>query len=46
MRRFVLALVALAALLASCGSPPPTNGAMQPVDSRTGTPTGGTALTQ
>ncbi|HZB93342.1 MAG TPA: hypothetical protein VE397_17980 [Stellaceae bacterium] len=46
MRRSVLVLVALAALLAGCGSPPPTNGAMQPVDPQTGAPAGGAALTQ
>ena len=39
----LLAIAAFAALLASCGPPPPTNGAMQPVDPQTGVQQGGTA---
>ena len=46
MRRTVLFLAALAALLASCTPPPQTNGAFQPVNPQTGTPKGGDENTQ
>lgn len=46
MRRSVLVLIALMGLLASCGPPPPTNGAFQPVNPQTGTPQGGAENTQ
>jgi hypothetical protein len=46
MRRTVLALLAFAALLAGCSSPPPTNGAFQPVNPHLGTPQGGAQNTE
>jgi ABC-type uncharacterized transport system auxiliary subunit len=46
MRRTVTILAALAALLASCGPPQPTNGAFQPVNPQTGTPQGGAQNTE
>jgi ABC-type uncharacterized transport system auxiliary subunit len=46
MRRTVLALLALAALIAGCAPPPPTNGAFQPVDPQLGTPQGGVQNTE
>ena len=43
MKRIALLAFALASLLAACSSPPPKNGAQQPVDPRTGVQQGGTA---
>jgi hypothetical protein len=41
MRHTALLAFALAAFLAACTPPPPTNGAQQPVDPRTGVTEGG-----
>jgi len=43
MKPIALLALALASLLAACSSPPPTNGAEQPVDPHTGVQQGGSS---